>query len=238
MWGLSLNYNFLIEAVLKTISVLLLAILLKNQKYVRMKISSLFRKTVLMIVIPAFLSASCNNDNLFSLEELEIINSGNPKDLMRVCTIDNKADSLLLRTSSKPISKETYERTDFKVLLERLLLTVKNPTNEGVGIAAPQVGILRRIIAVQRFDKEGEPFDFFINPEIISYSENKEEGEEGCLSIPGVTGKVSRSQNIILKYNDSETFEQREETIDGFTAVIVQHEVDHLNGILFIDYLK
>ena len=203
-----------------------------------MKISLLFRKTVLMIAIPAFVSASCNNDTLFSPEELEIISAGNSKDMMRVCTIDNKADSLLLRTSSKLISREVYERTDFKVLLERLLLTVKNPVNEGVGIAAPQVGILRRVIAVQRFDKEGEPFDFFINPEIISYSEEKKEGDEGCLSIPDVIGRVSRSQNIILRYNDSETFEQREEIINGFTAVIVQHEVDHLNGILFIDYLK
>ena len=157
--------------------------------------------------------------------------------MMRVCTIDNRADSLLLRTSSKPISKEAYEKTDFKVLLERMLLTVKNPVNEGVGIAAPQVGILRRVIAVQRFDKDGEPFDFFINPEIIRHSEIKEENDEGCLSIPDVTGRVSRSQNILLRYNDSETFEQREETIYGFTAVIVQHEVDHLNGILFIDYI-
>lgn len=202
-----------------------------------MAISVLLKKMVFMVAITAILLTSCDNDNPFSLNELEIINSGNSKEMMRVCTIDNRADSLLLRTSSKPISKATYEKTDFKVLLERLLLTVKNPANEGVGIAAPQVGILRRVIAVQRFDKEGEPFDFFINPEIISYSEKKEEGDEGCLSIPDVTGRVSRSQNILLRYNDSETFEQREETINGFTAVIVQHEVDHLNGILFIDYL-
>lgn len=202
-----------------------------------MAISVLLKKMVFMVAITAIFLTSCGNDNLFSSDELEIINSGNPKEMMRVCTIDNRADSLLLRTSSKPISKEAYEKTDFKVLLERMLLTVKNPVNEGVGIAAPQVGILRRVIAVQRFDKDGEPFDFFINPEIIRHSEIKEENDEGCLSIPDVTGRVSRSQNILLRYNDSETFEQREETIYGFTAVIVQHEVDHLNGILFIDYI-
>ena len=191
-----------------------------------------------MIVITAFLSTSCNNDNLFSLEELEIINSGNSKEMMRICTIDNKADSLLLKTVSNPVSRESFERKDFKLLLERMLLTVKNPDNEGVGIAAPQVGILRNVIAVQRFDKDGEPFDFFINPEIISYSEQKEEGVEGCLSIPDLIGKVSRSQNIKVRYRDCETFELKEEEIEGFTAVIIQHEVDHLNGILFIDYLN
>ena len=203
-----------------------------------MTISLLFRKMVFMVAISAFLFASCSNDNLFSLEELEIINSGNTKGVMRVCTIDNETDSLLLRTVSIPISREAYEKKDFKVLLERLLLTVKNPEDEGVGIAAPQVGILRRVIAVQRFDKKGEPFDFFINPEIISYSEKKEEGDESCLSIPNVIGKVPRSQNIRLRYHDCETFELKEEEIKGFTAVIIQHEVDHLNGILFIDYLK
>lgn len=205
---------------------------------VKKTISLLFRKSVFMVAISALLFASCSNDNLFSLEELDIINSGSSQEMMRVCTIDNKTDSLLLRTVSLPISKEAYEKKDFKVLLERLLLTVKNPENEGVGIAAPQVGILRRVIAVQRFDKEGEPFDFFINPEIISYSNVKEEGDEGCLSIPNVTGKVTRSQSLKLRYLDCETFEQKEEEIEGFTAVIIQHEVDHLNGILFIDYLK
>ena len=114
---------------------------------------------------------------------------------------------------------------------------VQNPENEGVGIAAPQVGILRRLVAVQRFDKEGEPFEFFINPEIVAKDDTLVAGSEGCLSVPEIYDDVERSQRITLRYYDS-SFIPHEEVIEGFTAVIFQHEIDHLDGKLFIDYLK
>jgi peptide deformylase len=90
--------------------------------------------------------------------------------------------------------------------------------------------------AVQRFDKEGEPFECFINPEIVEFIGEKEAGGEGCLSVPEIRGDVERWQTIRLRYRD-EQFVEREELIEGFTAVIFQHELDHLDGKLFIDYL-
>jgi peptide deformylase len=103
-----------------------------------------------------------------------------------------------------------------------------------VGIAAPQVGILRRLVAVQRFDKEGEPFEFFVNPEIVEMGDEWAVGGEGCLSVPEISGSVERAQSLVLRYRDAE-FVEHTEHIEGFTAVIFQHEIDHLNGTLFID---
>ena len=123
---------------------------------------------------------------------------------------------------------------DYAVLRRRMLATVQDPQNSGVGIAAPQVGILRRMIAVQRFDKPGAPFEFYLNPEIVESSAETAPGREGCLSIPGLAGTVVRAQRIVLRYRD-ERFAEKTETIDGFTAVIFQHETDHLDGILYTD---
>ena len=109
---------------------------------------------------------------------------------------------------------------------------VKVPVLQGED--GPQVGILRRMIAVQRFDKPGEPFEFYLNPEIVESSAETAPGREGCLSIPGLAGTVVRAQRIVLRYRD-ERFAEKTETIDGFTAVIFQHETDHLDGILYTD---
>ena len=106
-----------------------------------------------------------------------------------------------------------------------------------MGIAAPQVGVSRRLIAVQRFDKPGEPFCFYVNPEIVWYSQTRLPGSEGCLSIPGVSGSVLRSERIVVRYLDEESLRMAADTVEGFTAVIFQHEVDHLDGVLFIDRL-
>lgn len=117
---------------------------------------------------------------------------------------------------------------------EGLLTTVRNPQNEGVGIAAPQVGIGLRVIAVQRFDLPGEPFGVYVNPEIVRRTGPAVPGPEGCLSVPDRYGDVARPQQIEIRYRDSR-FIRRREVIRGYTAVIFQHEVDHLDGILFID---
>lgn len=178
-------------------------------------------------------NAGCNNP--FTAAERKIIGNGN--DMMRVTTIDNKADSTLLRRTSRPLRKKDARSEEFSTLCKRMLQTVQNPENEGVGIAAPQVGILRRLVAVQRFDKEGEPFEFYVNPEITEYGEDMEYGGEGCLSVPEQSGDVLRSQRITIKYRDKE-FCEHSEVVEGFTAVIFQHEIDHLNGILFIDRLE
>lgn len=169
----------------------------------------------------------------FTAKEREVIYAGEG-DIMRLVTIADKADSLLLRSTSKPVTEKMVRSEEFATLCRRMLATVKDPSNEGVGIAAPQVGVLRRMVAVQRFDKQGEPFEFFLNPEIVALMGEQKFGGEGCLSVPNQYGQVARSQQIVLRYRDTD-FVEHTDTISGFTAVICQHEVDHLDGVLYID---
>lgn len=157
---------------------------------------------------------------------------------MRLVTIETEEDSLFLRNSCLPLSKEDLTTPEFEQLKKRMLLTVTNPENEGVGIAAPQVGIGRQLIAVQRIDKKGMPFEFYVNPQLTYLSEEKRTGREGCLSVPDRNGNVTRSEWVVVTHNDMGTYELRHDTIRGFTAVIFQHETDHLNGILYIDKVE
>ena len=177
---------------------------------------------------------SCNQS--FTAAEQATIHAGE-RDIMYVLSVAESADSTILRQKSLPLSEQMVQSEDFAVLRRRMLATVQDPENEGVGIAAPQVGISRQMVAVQRFDKEGEPFEFYINPEIVERIGEKEAGGEGCLSVPEIRGDVERWQTIRLRYRD-EQFAEQEELIEGFTAVIFQHELDHLDGRLFIDYLE
>jgi len=104
---------------------------------------------------------------------------------------------------------------------------------EGVGLAAPQVGISHRIIIVDPHDDETQPFAL-INPEILEASKETEKSEEGCLSIPGLRDMVVRSARVRVRGLTPEG-EAREFDAEGIVARIVQHEVDHLDGVLFID---
>ena len=191
-------------------------------------------KHLLLKIFAMTLLASCTKG--FTTDERKIIYGGEVE-IMRVLSIANEQDSLTLRSTSKPLKRDMVSQDEFATLCRRMLTTVQNPENEGVGIAAPQVGILRRLVAVQRFDKEGKPFEFFINPEIVAKDDTLVAGGEGCLSVPEIYDDVERSQRITLRYYDSR-FTPQEEVIEGFTAVIFQHEIDHLDGKLFIDYLK
>jgi peptide deformylase len=104
---------------------------------------------------------------------------------------------------------------------------------DGVGLAAPQIGIKERIIAVQEKEKIG----VYANPEILKRSPATQIGEEGCLSVPGVFGTVERAKRITVRAIDrhGRTVEME---LSGFPAVIFQHEIDHLDGVLFIDKVK
>jgi peptide deformylase len=101
---------------------------------------------------------------------------------------------------------------------------------EGVGLAAPQVGVLRRI-AIVEFD--GQFFEL-INPRVLKTSGEDLIEEEGCLSVPGVRGFVKRPEHIIVSYVDR-TGTRRKEEISGLLARVFCHEIDHLDGILFVD---
>lgn len=99
------------------------------------------------------------------------------------------------------------------------------------------MGISRRVVAVQRFDIEGEPFIVYPNVRITARRGPEECGPEGCLSVPDRRGIVSRSRDIDITYISSATLKDTTETVRGFTAVIFQHECDHLDGILYTDRL-
>ena len=216
-----------------------------------------------------------------------------PAGTMRVLTIADRADSLLLRDTSRNFSAKALLSEEYAMLCSLMVATVTHPTQDGVGIAGPQVGLNRRVVAVQRFDKEGEPFEVYPNIRIIWASDSLAYGPEGCLSVPDMRGEVLRSQEIVIEYADMERLSgggrgecagcddasgcdgvamdvdsrngisrdglagdgsagdglagdglagdgdipMRRDTIKGFTAVIFQHETDHLDGILYIDRL-
>ncbi|MBO6044944.1 MAG: peptide deformylase [Bacteroidales bacterium] len=157
--------------------------------------------------------------------------------VMRVLTIEDRDDSLFLRTPCKDLTVKEIKSAEYTVLAKRMLETVTSPEQDGVGIAGPQVGIGRRIVAVQRFDKEGEPFEVYPNIRVTARRGEPEPGPEGCLSVPGRRGDVLRWQDIDVAYTSPATGKDTTERIQGFTAVIFQHETDHLDGILYIDKL-
>ena len=169
-------------------------------------------------------------------KELKLIEEKLPYEPFEVLTIENKKDSIFLRKQSKKVNLDK-NKNEAIYFSKRLLKTVQDPKNMGVGIAAPQVGLQRQIILVQRFDKANEPFEIYINPIIKSCSDEQKLGKEGCLSIPNYTAEVFRPIKIVVEYVDVDGKKHIEE-ISGFTSVIFQHEIDHLNGILFTDHLQ
>lgn len=181
-------------------------------------------------IVFLFIAISVSAQKL-SKEERKIIETGDKKTMLKVIEITDEKELKILNS----VSKDIDPKDDLLPLLaERMYLSMRDPNNPGIGIAAPQIGINRNIIWVQRFDKEGEPFELYLNPKIIWRSQLLRKGPEGCLSIPAITGNVLRNYTIKLTYQDK-TGKQFEEIIEGFTAVVFQHETDHLNGILFTD---
>jgi peptide deformylase len=108
----------------------------------------------------------------------------------------------------------------------------------GIGLAAPQIGEMKRIV-VMDLAKDGETPDpiVMINPEILKYSEETITSEEGCLSIPEIYYDVERPAEITVKYTDLDGNEVEREAKDRL-AICIQHELDHLDGVLYIDYLS
>ena len=177
-------------------------------------------------------------------------------EILRVLTIEDAADSLVLRTPCADFTPEMLSSPEYASLARLMVATVTDPSEDGVGIAGPQVGISRRIVAVQRFDKPGEPFEVYPNVRIVDRRGELCSGPEGCLSVPGRRGNVLRYRDIDIQYtlvspaaspasNSSagrtsrvrHALRDTTERIQGFTAVIFQHECDHLDGVLYIDKL-
>ncbi|MBN8950008.1 MULTISPECIES: peptide deformylase [unclassified Rhizobium] len=139
----------------------------------------------------------------------------------------------LLRQASKPIEQID---TEIQRLADDMLETMYDAP--GIGLAAIQIGVPRRmlVIDVAREGEEKTPL-VFINPEIVASSDERSVYEEGCLSIPDYYAEVERPARVTVKHLDRNGKEQLTEA-DGLLATCVQHEIDHLNGVLFIDYIS
>jgi len=190
----------------------------------------------ILILGAALLLAGCGGPKGTWVDaEREIIFSQGP--VMRVLTIADINDSLVLRTPSRPLKPEDVTSEVYTTLAEKMLATVTSPEQDGVGIAAPQVGILRDVVAVKRYDKPGEPFEVYPNIRITGARGVALPGPEGCLSVPNRRGEVLRFKDIDITYLSTKTLRDTTERIEGYTAVIFQHECDHLDGTLYIDKL-
>jgi peptide deformylase len=190
-----------------------------------------------LMLLASLLAFSCDHEKGgFTNEEMELIHSGDSTEMFRVLQTDNASDSIVLRKISRDVRPGKKDET-LSLLIDRMYASMRDSLRPGVGIAAPQVGINRNVIWVQRFDKEGEPFEVYLNPEILKYSRLTRKGYEGCLSIPDCREEVCRSYTIMVRYQKLNGL-KKTEMVEGFTAVIFQHEVDHLKGILFTDRLE
>ncbi len=158
----------------------------------------------------------------------------NIDELKKIYPIQTWINNPILRKKSKEIKNITNEIREFAKVLKILMYEY-----DWVGLAAPQIWNNVRMIAVTKWDIKGDKYNFIedkimINPEIIWTSEEMEIDEEWCLSVPGIVWNVKRYKSIIVKYQD-EKWNVKEEKLEWFNARIVQHEIDHLNGILFVD---
>jgi len=149
-------------------------------------------------------------------------------------------DDDVLRQKAKPIKQNSSE---LQQLIDDMFETMYN--SDGVGLAAPQVGELLRVFiadADPMADKDQEEKPKYgpvtmINPDIIFKSDETISLDEGCLSIPGINAPVTRPEKIVVSYLDRD-FKKQELEVEGWLARVIQHERDHLDGILFLDHLS
>lgn len=185
-----------------------------------------FLISVMLLVVLLFPGRSCSP---FTSWEKRVIQEQDS--VLYVTTLWQ--DSSILRTPSADLSSAELRSALLKTLEAKMLRTVTDPSQDGVGIAAPQVGINRRVVWVQRLDKEGEPFECYENIRIDSLFGETVLLEEGCLSVPPLRGRVPRYNGVKISYLSNG--QKVTETVEGYTARIFQHECDHLDGILYID---
>lgn len=177
--------------------------------------------------------------------------------IRRILTIDNAADLAILKAVSPPVEGGVTDA--LRALMDDMLETMY--AAPGIGLAAAQIGELKRVVVMDLGDKDlgGGPAEgasedpeaeesedlqlarrnprFFVNPEVIWASDEMYAYEEGCLSVPDYYDAVERPARIRVRYMDY-AGQQIEEEIEGLYAVCFQHELDHLNGVLFIDHLS
>lgn len=175
----------------------------------------------------------------FTEDENNIVLSGTAGEDMAVMYICEQPDSLVLRSISTNVN---IEEENLELLKDRMKTTV---LGEGVGIAAPQIGINRNVIWVQRYDKGNafiKPWELYFNPVITAYSDTVVLRDDGCLSVPDdcvseytIAGNSYRSIWVDVQYYDIDGNFVQERITHQFTAHIFQHEIDHLHGIMYFD---
>jgi len=138
-----------------------------------------------------------------------------------------------LRKKARPVAEGDADAV--RALAPRMLATMY--AAPGIGLAAPQVGSDLRLIVVDVGNKEAPAPMVLVNPEIIAASREREVREEGCLSLPGQYADVERPARIQLRWLELDGT-KREAEADGLLSVCLQHEIDHLNGVLFVDHLS
>ena len=177
----------------------------------------------------------------FSERELEIICHGTGESVFRILQTTDQVDSLILRMPSTDMADPDSIADDeiLQLLIERLHITMEQAG--GVGIAAPQVGVLKNVFLFIRVDLPGEPIQVVINPRMVAHAtETICFVRDGCLSIPDISGNSVRYPWIEVEFWDEKGDFHRERLegfhrSDNFVAVIFQHEFDHLQGVLFTD---
>lgn len=155
---------------------------------------------------------------------------------LKIFTIENSKEEKVLRAISKEVTKEELKTEEFKQFLVDLLHTALTSEGqvgiESAGISAPQVGVNKKVIYILNYDT-GE-FELIINPQVQNIGEKTNIDTEGCLSVPNIEKNVQRYNKIKVKYinKDGNKVKRR---FNSINARIVQHEDDHLKGVLFID---
>jgi peptide deformylase len=135
----------------------------------------------------------------------------------------------VLRKKAKSVQ---HFDAELRVLCKKMIDTMRRSNPRGVGLAAPQVGISLRLITIEH---ETAKILCLANPEIVC-SKGEQVDSEGCLSIPGVYANVKRADSILVKAIDPQTKTSIEFDASGFLSRVIQHEIDHINGVLFTDY--
>lgn len=154
-----------------------------------------------------------------------------------ICRMGNP----ILRKKAEKISKDYLMSDEFAQLLLDMQESMKH--YGGIGIAAPQIGVDLQvaIIELQGTNRYGEeinlPLTAFVNPEIFYLTDEQQGFWEGCLSVPGLRGFVERPNKVKVKYLNHKG-EEQELIAEGFLATVLQHELDHLHGVLYIDRIK
>ena len=184
-------------------------------------------KRILLLLL---IAVSCTSRSAWTEWEKTVIEQSDS--VMYVCVMP--ADSTILRAQSRDFGPKELASSQLKTLIDKMYRTLTDPSQDGVGIAAPQVGINRRMVLVMRYDKPDMPIEPYLNIKIDSLLGEKVSGPEGCLSVPPYRGTVRRYPSVQISYLKPDGTPVTEK-VEGYSAIIFQHECDHLDGILYTD---